>query len=696
MEVFLQDILTWVGQHPGWAYALVFLVGMTESLAVVGAVVPGVVLLMGSGALVAAGAIAFWPTFLAATVGAIVGDGLSYSLGRYLDEGVRVTWPFSRFPRQLDQGVAFFDRYGGWSVALGRFVGPIRAIVPVIAGMMRLSPRRFYLANVLSAIAQILAYLIPGILFGASLKLAAEAGLRLVVLSLVLVLGLWLVAWLAHRTYRLLAPHASGLLQWMLRWTDLHPSMGPLARALADPGHPDAKTLTALAFLLLLAFLVVGGLTGVALIGPGDLALNRYVLDLAQSLHTPVGNRVMLALDWLGDPRVILPMVAVVFVYLRRRKRRRHANYWAAAALFALVATPLLGVALRVPRPDLGLTLPLPWSFPSAPVLLATGVYGFLAISLARGVPASVRWLPYATSTVLVTAVAGARVYFGAEWLTDVLASLALGLAWISALGLAFRRHSRLDPRWAALGGIALATLAAGVSLRGWLDEGSDLARYTPYQAIETLTEGQWLAEDWRRLPRHRENLRGHPSQPLTFQFAGNPLDLAQALAAGNWQPAELLSWGNAPRLLSPSLKLAKLPVIPQVHNGRHETLVLVQIDPGGARWVLRLWATHFRLLDGRALWVGNLTLQQKDVILGLIAFPATVPTPPQDPWPGWEGMEERLPGGSRLLRIPPGAPGTPVASPRRSRHAPAQGRVKAAQVIAMVGQGSPLLGRPR
>jgi membrane-associated phospholipid phosphatase len=347
-------------------------------------------------------------------------------------------------------------------------------------------------------------------------------------------------------------------------------------------------------------------------------------------------------------------MVAAVLGYLYWRGRLRHAYYWAAAAAFALIATPLLGAALRVPRPELGLGLTLPWSLPSGPVLLATSVYGFLAISLARGVPTPVRWVPYALAAVLVTGVAGSRVYLGAEWLTDVLASLALGVAWISALGLAFRRHSRFDPRWSALGGVALITLVSGLALRDWLDAGRDLTRYTPAEPVEILTRAQWLAGGWRQLPDRREDLRQRHAQPLTLQLAGDPEGLQTALAPSGWQPAERLRWGNALLLLSPSLALAALPVIPQVHDGRHESLVLTQDGPDGTRWVLRLWSTRFRLSEGQPLWVGNVTRQRKEVILDLIALPTTDPTPSGFATPRLEGLEERLPAGAILLPVPP------------------------------------------
>ena len=88
--------------------------------------------------------------------------------------------------------------------------------------MMRLPAPQFYVANVTSAFAQIFSYLLPGMLFGASLKLAAEAAMRLAVLGLGLVASLWLAGWTMHRIYALLSPHAGAMVSGLLRWADIH------------------------------------------------------------------------------------------------------------------------------------------------------------------------------------------------------------------------------------------------------------------------------------------------------------------------------------------------------------------------------------------------------------------------------------------------------------------------------------------
>ena len=108
------------------------------------------------------------------------------------------------------------------------------------------------------------------------------------------------------------------------------------------------------------------------------------------------------------------------------------------------------------------------------------------------------------------------------------------------------------------------------------------------------------------------------------MQYAGDPAALTAALAATGWAPALVLDWDNAMRLLSPSLSLAELPVIPQVHNGQHETLILTRPMGPDEREVLRLWPARFSLEDGTPLWVGNVSRQHKSILFDLIVFPAT------------------------------------------------------------------------
>lgn len=642
MHELLDSFLSWIGTNPQWAYLIVFVVALAESIAVIGMIVPGVMILFGAGALIATGDLAFWPTAAAAVAGAVLGDGFSYWLGHRYGDQLLHRWPLNRYPKQFERGVAFFDRYGGKSVAFGRFFGPGRAIIPLVAGIMQMRPSRFAVANLTSAMAWGPAYLAPGIVFGASLKLAAEAAARLAILLLVLIALIWLAGWLGKQLYLLISPHASAWVQALLRWGNLHPVLGRTAQALADRDHPDAPTLAGLAVALVGASAILGIAISAELAGPQDLALNQTVLDLGQSLHTPLATHIMIALSRLGEPVVTLPLVAAILVYLAANRQRRALFYWLAALGFPLIVAPTLGWLVRVHRPEIGLDLAWPWSFPSAQVLTATVLYGFLALSLARTLPPRRRWLPYAGAAIVLTAVMIARLYLGTEWLTDLVGTVALGLAWIAALGLAFHRHTELPPESAGLWLLTVAAAGIAFSTATVAEQRSDLVRYTPAPSQTAISAAHWRARADLPVAEHREDLWHRNAHAFDIQYAGALEPFSQALAERGWKRPELLSWSNAIKLLSPSLPLQSLPVVPHVHDGRHDKLTLVKDLSDGQRLVLRLWSTGARITpsetgaretqtdikagDGAPLWTGTVTRLIKDNVMDLFALPLTRP----------------------------------------------------------------------
>jgi membrane protein DedA with SNARE-associated domain len=156
----------WIVQHAQFAGPAVFFIALAESLAVVGMIVPGVAMMFGAGALVGSGALPFGPICAYAVAGAIAGDGLSFWVGRHYRDRLASLWPFTRYPGMIEHGVAFFRRYGGLSVLFGRFVGPVRAVIPLVAGMLAMPFERFLLVNVISALLWGPAYLLPGMVFG--------------------------------------------------------------------------------------------------------------------------------------------------------------------------------------------------------------------------------------------------------------------------------------------------------------------------------------------------------------------------------------------------------------------------------------------------------------------------------------------------------------------------------------------------
>src|SRR3569832_2889767 len=158
----LKPLLDWITAHPHWAGRAVFAISLSEALAVVVLVVPGVAMTCGSGALVAGGARERWSTLAWAAAGAIVGDGLSYWVGHHYKDRLRDMWPCRKYPALMRRGELFFERHGGKSVLFGRFVWPVRPIIPVVAGMLGMPPARFLAVNVASTNTKTPAYTLPG------------------------------------------------------------------------------------------------------------------------------------------------------------------------------------------------------------------------------------------------------------------------------------------------------------------------------------------------------------------------------------------------------------------------------------------------------------------------------------------------------------------------------------------------------
>jgi len=191
-----QELLNWLSSNPGWGMTIVFLVSLLESLVLVGILLPGIVILFGVGALIGLGVMEMIPVWFAASTGAFLGDTLSYALGHRFRAHLLDIWPFSRYPGLMERGTRFFHAHGAKSVVAGRFIGPLRPIIPAVGGMMGMTPSRFLAVDIPACVTWAPSFLLPGMLFGASLEVASEYTGRLAVMLILVLAILWLTWWL--------------------------------------------------------------------------------------------------------------------------------------------------------------------------------------------------------------------------------------------------------------------------------------------------------------------------------------------------------------------------------------------------------------------------------------------------------------------------------------------------------------------
>jgi membrane protein DedA with SNARE-associated domain len=180
MSHIATSILDLIKTHPEWAVALIAFTAFGESFLLVSLLFPGTAILVAAGGLIAVGLLDPLQVIAAGILGGIFGDAASFWLGQKFGAALPKLWPFRRNPERIQSGIDFFVQYGAAAVFLGRFLGPLRATVPTVAGMMKMPTRRFYLANVLSAVVWVPALVLSGDLLLEMLRQTAADRMLLV------------------------------------------------------------------------------------------------------------------------------------------------------------------------------------------------------------------------------------------------------------------------------------------------------------------------------------------------------------------------------------------------------------------------------------------------------------------------------------------------------------------------------------
>jgi len=625
MDNLLQDLLTWIAQHPHFSNLLIFVVAVLESLLLIGLLVPGAFLLFGIGALIATGTLQLIPTMVWTSAGAVVGDTVSFLIGSHYHQRLRVLWPLNRYPALVNRGIDFFCRHGGKSVFMARFVGPVRPIVPAIAGMMDMNIARFLLVDIIASVLWAPAFILPGMAFGASLGLAAEVAGRLVVLLVVLVGITWLSFALIRGIWRLLQPHASAAMESILGWSRKHPLIRPLAGSLLDPDHPEARGLAILMVLLFLAFWALLLITRQSLHGRFMGDLDNFIFHFLQNLRTPGADQAMTFVSLFGKQVLLAVVLSAGSLWLFWKGYRKAAIHWLVAYICTVIMTYALKYSTRVERP---VDIHNGFSFPSAHVSTSLAVLGFLALLIARELPFKRRWLPYTVAGILVVAIAFSRLYLGVHWFSDVLGGASVGLLWVTLLGIAYDRHPAPALPLKQLLTVTLTLLLVAGAWQVEFRYRQDLANFAPRMEMQTVALPDWLNGYWRELPAYRIDIEGVNTQPLNFQWAGTLPTLQEILEKHGWRPAPAFGVLRAMNWLAPHPDSASLPILSQVHDGEHQKLLLTRKQDGTDRiTVLRLWSANVETTgNGTAIWVGIASYLYVDNSLPMIAYLKTAP----------------------------------------------------------------------
>ena len=421
-----------------WVYLGISLLVFLESAAFVGLVVPGETAMLVAGVLAARGNISL-PLILALGAAAAVGgDSVGYTIGRRFGptiEGSRAgRWVG---PERWDRTHRYVRSRGAWAVALGRWVGVLRALVPAVAGMTEMPYRRFFAANAVGGVLWVSTVVGVGYAAGGSLAVAQQVlgnfSVIGAVVTVALVVGAMTAARVRRRAGAATTP-AGASAPARRRWRLVAPS---LVFATASLGVAE----------------LVEGVREGGDLAAYDPAVTAEMVGARSSIVTPLAEAVTFVGSTVGLG--VLSLALVMWVGLRQRRWRAAAVVAGAMAASTVLTVVLKDATGRLRPPARTMIGPVDTSFafPSGHTLNATVFFGLvsaIAWSRTASTPARVAiglgWLGASTAVGL------SRIYLGYHWMTDVLAGFGTGLAVLAAVAFAVALATLRPTRRSAAG----------------------------------------------------------------------------------------------------------------------------------------------------------------------------------------------------------------------------------------------------
>lgn len=617
----LLNLLSVIQDHPYLAGLVVFLIAFSESLAIVGLIMPGALLMVGIGALIALDKLPFWSTTIIATLGAITGDTLSYQLGKHYRHNLSQLWPLSRHPELLPRAENFFQRHGVKSIVFARFVGPLRPVIPAVAGMLEMNRLHFLLANITSAIFWAPLYLLPGILFGLSLEMATEFAGRFVLMFGLLLALIWLVAYIARKIYHKVTPHTERLLSRLMHWSQRHPIAGELSAAVIDPQHPEIKGLSFLAVLLFIWCVLLVSLSK-WLFTPSLFAGVDHLLFFGmQSLRNPPFDNIMLWLLFITDSTSLAMLVLITGAWLLYKQNLLGLWHWLAAIALPLLLLPLLQNSL-VPLLQNYFTVSVSESgYQFMPGVVYTSALGFFAVMFAREFTHRWHLLIYVLAAGLILLLTLAQLYFGVQSLSEFLLGGLIAGIWLTLLGIAYRRHIHLpvsDKQSLRVLGLLLSLVLLGYP---FLQLSHQQLSFNKAEQRLLMGINAWLESGWQALPAYRQDLRISNKYPFNLQWAGSKEQLQQQLQTLGFQKS-ISMFQKSLLWFKKDTSADQLVILPHVNAGQYETLNYSKVAQQSDHiLVVRLWQTAYLLRQDslqKKLWIGSVSYLEPKSRLGL------------------------------------------------------------------------------
>ncbi len=607
---YIEPLTVWLYDHSYWALFFTFLISFIESLAIVGSFIPGTIAMTAIGILAGTGVMRIDLTYLASMLGAIIGDNTSYSLGYFFSDSLNNIWPFNRYPKWLKFGKEYFEKYGARSIVIGRFFGPTRSIIPLIAGMMHMKKWHFLLANVISAIFWAFINVTPGILIGAaSDELSTESATYLFILIIIILF----IFWLSGLLIKWLIIHANTYLHANLNnfWIKLNntPKISFFTKKLT-PNYEVNHFQTASLFILFKLLSLLALITVILVLQETWITtIDKHLYLFFQSLRTDAFDVffTIISLSISQIPIFILFLSIMILAIYNNDWRKL--LYWLSLAI-------LNGIIILVITNIV--TLPLIYTqtreiikpfFPDLDLTFASSLLGFLIFYLTNNYQTILIVIVRIFLMLLLLLKGIALIYLGDNWFISILASYFFGLSSCIYIWLLFRlqKPTNIQTNLPIILSFLIFIFAALITTciyfkQTLLAHNHDIAQYE-------LADKTWWTQDKPLLPIYSINRIGKPGGILNVQYDGSLAKLKGELEKSGWKEQKstfiysLITYTNGKSYSK------RLPLLAELYQNKKPKLIMTnKLKISNKLLVFRLWQSNYSTQSNLSpIWIGSI-----------------------------------------------------------------------------------------
>ena len=602
---YIKPMTHWLHYNPEWAFLITFLISLTESLAIIGSIIPGSVTMTGIGILAGSGVIPIDMTFIAATLGAVTGDGASYLLGYFFSDRLIDIWPFKRYPKWLAYGKAYFADHGGKSVLIGRFIGPLRSIIPVIAGMMHMSHWRFYTANFISAIFWSILYILPGVIIGAaSNELPPEMATKLFAFILGVLAGIWILGFLIKYLLIQFNHYMNASLNHLWQRALTNPYIQRFAKAITprnEQNHYHTAVIVVLWFVLAMLLIVLS----MMVIKQGGIPqINNPLFYATQSLRDESIDCLFIYITQIASLISLATVVTFSIILMFGSKQFRLMLYFSALIITTQCLLFIFHQFLFSHHPTGILEVQQNSSFPSPNLTYATVIFSSFLLYFNNNNQLKFKPSLNLFFIVLLILIGFGKMLLGDHWFSDIIASYSLGIISTLTFWIFYRRTSPTNTSNPLIVLPYIGLLLLGSIVASRLNFETQFRDHQPYVKQYILTNKVWWEQKKPILPIYQKNRFGRAISLFNIQYAGSLEELNRSLLKAGWTKPK----DSFYKTLLKYPVYHEAPIVPQLFLNRKPSLIMrYPLHEKGPTLILRLWRSNYYLQDYQQhLWIGT------------------------------------------------------------------------------------------